>query len=177
MGRPPWELEELTKMETGLLERILIRRYGRAVRRRKEGMEAQCWNQETPDEKSVLYMGMNWNSRLGRRFASLRDIYGNSFGGFLVGDSIKVAMLLPRKIWGLRRVDELQFLLPIRKALETDPEVEFFMDASNVWYYGHKAGELWVFDSETDELDSLGPVEPALDRLIEQWEAAGAPYN
>jgi len=48
------------------------------------------------------------------------------------------------------------------------------MDASNVWYYGHKKGELYVFDTETDELDSLGPVESALEALMDQWEDAGS---
>jgi hypothetical protein len=47
------------------------------------------------------------------------------------------------------------------------------MGASNVWYYGVKRGELYVFDTAYDELDSLGPIEPALEELVDQWEAAG----
>jgi len=162
-------------MRTGLLEQALTRRYGRPMACRKEDVNARCWNRQRPDDDSVLYMGMNWNTRLGIRFASLRGIYGDAFGGFLVGDCLKVAVLMPRKIYGLGRIDELQMLPPVGRALEMDSAIDFFMDSANVWYYGHKTGELWVFDSETDELDSLGPVEPALDMLIEQWEAAGVP--
>lgn len=55
-----------------------------------------------------------------------------------------------------------------------DPELTFFMDASNVWYYGYKAGNLYVFDVETDEFDLLGPIEPALEQLMDEWEAAGS---
>ncbi len=118
---------------------------------------------------------MKWEGRLGTRFAGLKGIYGNAFGGFLVGNSLKIAVLLPRKVWGLWRIDELQMLRPVRIALAIDPAIDFFMDAANVWYYGHKEGELYVFDAETDELDSLGPIEPALDSLIDQWEEAGQP--
>jgi len=35
-----------------------------------------------------------------------------------------------------------------------------------------KAGELFVFDTATDELDSLGPFESAFHSLLAQWEAA-----
>jgi hypothetical protein len=55
-----------------------------------------------------------------------------------------------------------------------DPTVAFFMDASNVWFYGHRDGTLFVYDSETDELDDLGPIEAALEKVIADWEASEA---
>ncbi len=48
------------------------------------------------------------------------------------------------------------------------------MDAANVWYYGLKDGDLYVCDSETGELDSLGPVEAEIERLLIPWEEAKA---
>jgi hypothetical protein len=59
--------------------------------------------------------------------------------------------------------------------LELDPELSFFMDASNVCFYGHKQGRLFVYDAPFDELDDIGPIESALEELIERWEAAAPP--
>jgi hypothetical protein len=42
------------------------------------------------------------------------------------------------------------------------------MEDSNVWFYGMKKGDLYVFDAEFDELDSLGPIEPALDKTMDE---------
>jgi hypothetical protein len=160
-------------MKTGLLERILIRRYGQPELSVGDSMALWRWNTCRPRDECILYVGMKWHGRFGHRFASLKQIYGEAFGGFLIGDSLKIAVLLPCDVYGLWRIDELQTLPPVRRALEIDPDIEFFMDAANVWYYGHKKGELYVFDTETHELDSLGPVEPALEALMDQWEDAG----
>ena len=56
--------------------------------------------------------------------------------------------------------------------LATDRAIEFLMEAYNVYFYGIKGGELYVFDAETDELDSLGPIEPALETIMDEFEAA-----
>jgi hypothetical protein len=40
--------------------------------------------------------------------------------------------------------------------------------------YGIKAGHLYVFDAETDELDPLGPVEHALETVMDEYESAKA---
>jgi hypothetical protein len=169
------ELEEATKMKAGLLEKILVRRYGRPKISVDGALVQQSWNVDEVDGSSILYMGMKWEGRLGARFTSLRKIYGNAYGGFLVGNSLKIAVLMPRKIWGLWRIDELEMLPPVRKVSTIDPAIDFFMDSANVWYYGHKAGELYVFDTETDELDCLGAIEPAIETLMDQWEEAGRP--
>ena len=57
-------------------------------------------------------------------------------------------------------------------AVVKDPAVDYFMDEANVRFYGMKKGQLCVFDAEFDELDSLGPVEPALHTLMDQLETA-----
>ena len=53
-----------------------------------------------------------------------------------------------------------------------DSAIDFFMDAYNVYFYGIKRGELYVFDAETDELDSLGPIESALETVMDELESA-----
>jgi hypothetical protein len=160
-------------MKQGLLEKILIRRYGQPVPCAREGMIARCWNSHDPDNEAVLYMGMKWDGRAGLRFGSLSSIYGDSFGGILIKNILRVAILSPRQLFAVWNIEELRMLPPVRKALALDPAIDFFMDAANVEYFGHKAGELYVFDTVTDELDSLGPIEAALETLMDQWEEAG----
>jgi hypothetical protein len=158
-------------MRTGILEKVLTRRYGPPVPTKIHGLDARCWNPDEFNYASALYIGMKWDTRLGTRFASLKDIYGDVLGGYLIKNSLNVAALMPREIYGLWRMDQLQMLPAIDRALEIDSDIDFFMDASNVWYYGHKRGDLYEFDSEFDELDSLGPIEPALEELLDRWEA------
>jgi hypothetical protein len=169
------ELEESSEMKPGLLEKILIRRYGQPISCVRDGMVARCWNSGDLDNEALLYMGMKWDGRVGLRFASLSDIYGDSFGGILIKNVLRVAMLSPRQLFAVWNIEELRMLPPVREALAIDPAIDFFMDAANVEYFGHKAGELYVFDTETDELDCLGPIEPALEALMDQWEEAGRP--
>lgn len=59
----------------------------------------------------------------------------------------------------------------VQHALTKDPGINFFMDAYNVWFYGIKGGDLYVFDAEYDELDSLGPIEPALEMVLIEFES------
>jgi hypothetical protein len=53
-----------------------------------------------------------------------------------------------------------------------DPAVEYFMEDSNVWFYGMKKGDLYVFDAEFDELDSLGPIETAIHKTMDEIETS-----
>ena len=87
-------------------------------------------------------------------------------------NTLKVAVIPDHEIYGLWNMSDLRELPAVQHALARDPAVEYFMDSDNVWYYGIKKGELYVFDAEFDELDSLGPVEPALHTLMEEWETA-----
>jgi hypothetical protein len=85
-------------MKEGLLERILVRRYGQPVVGITHGLHAHCRNPDEFDFDTVLYMGMQWKGINGLRFASLKEIYGDAFGGFLIKNTLKVANLLPRKV-------------------------------------------------------------------------------
>jgi hypothetical protein len=134
-------------------------------------MAARVWNTNRPEDEAVLYVGMEWRGILGIRFASLKEIYGDAFGGFLVGDSLRAALLAATKVWALWNIDDFRIQPEVQQALVKDPAIDYFMDASNVYFYGIKAGQLYVFDAETDELDCLGPVEQALETLMDEQEA------
>ncbi len=159
-------------MKTGLLEKIMVRRYGQPITSIMDGMAARRWNTDTPDDDAVLYVGMRWQGILGARYSSLKEIYGDSFGGYLVKNSLKVAMLSPRSVYGLWNIDEFRSQPEVQHAVTIEPGIDFFMDKYMVLFYGVKKGDLYVFDSETDELDSLGPIESALETVLEELESA-----
>jgi hypothetical protein len=158
-------------MNKGLLEKIMTRRYGEPVLSTRHGLQARCWNLHTPDDSGALYVGMKWTEPWASRYASLKELYGDIFGGFLVKNTLKVAVLLPREVWGLWNIEELRVQPYVQYALEKDPDIDYFMDENGVLYFGIKGGQLYVFDIETDELDCLGPVEQALETLMDEQEA------
>ena len=71
-------------MSAGLLERILVRRYGQPNLIISDGMIAKSWTTPYPEDESLLYMGMKWKGELGARFGSLQDIYGDACGRLFV---------------------------------------------------------------------------------------------
>jgi hypothetical protein len=158
-------------METGILERVLIRRYGKPVTSILDGMGAKVWNPGDDDYEAVLYLGMKWSGIASLRYASLCDIYGDSFGGVLIKNTLKAALLSRPSLFHIRNIEELRALAAIEYAVVRDPGIDYFMHENNVLYYGVKKGQLYVFDNETDELDSLGSVEQALDTMLEEWES------
>jgi hypothetical protein len=174
--RPFYNLEAIggiDRMSAGLLEKILIRRYGQPNLILRRGMIAKSWKTPYPEDESLLYMGMKWKGELAARFGSLQDIYGDACGGYLLKNILKVAVLISKDIYGLWNVDELRAQPDVHHAVAKDPSVDYFMDEVNVRFFGIKKGQLYVFDAEFDELYSLGPIEPALHALMDQWEAAG----
>ncbi len=154
----------------GLLETILTRRYGAPQAAVREGHRVRVWNAESPDDSSHLYWGMDWNSATLAKYEAYRELYGDAFGGLLVGDSLKVATLAGVRVYGTYVLEDLQDQPEIRLALGIEPGLSFFMDAANVWYYALKGTSLYAWDSEFDELDELGPVKPEIERLIAEWE-------
>jgi hypothetical protein len=158
-------------MNAGILERILTRRYGQPVHCIRNGMAARSWNSDDPQSEALLYVGMKWNGPLSARFSSLRAIYGDSAGGFLDGDSLRAALLWPRSVHALWYIDDLRAQPEVRQALLKDPGIDYFMDSNNVYFYGVKAGNLYVFDALNDELDPLGPIEQALETIMDELES------
>lgn len=160
-------------IEPGILEKVLIRRYGSPVLCIRGGLAAKSWNAYKQRDEAVLYVGMKWQGILGAHYSSLKEIYGNTFGGFLVGDSLRTALLTDREVWALWNIEELRALPAVKHAQVLNPAIDYFMDAANVWYYGHCAGELWEYDTEFDELNCLGPIASSIEELIDQWTVAG----
>ena len=158
-------------MKTGLLERILTRRYGPPLTCIRDGMAARCWNIEEPTDEALLYVGMTWQGERSLRFASLKDIYGDALGGILINNCLKAAIFAPRRLFAVWNIYDLRMQPEVQHALARDPAIEYFMEAFNVYFYGLRGGDLYVFDAETDELDRLGPVEPALETLMDEFEA------
>lgn len=159
-------------METGILERVLTRKYGEPVTCFRDGMAARSWNNGDPQNEALLYVGMKWSPKLSVRFSSLRAIYGDSAGGFLDGDSLRAALLLPRQVYALWYINDLQGQPEVRHALLKDPGIDYFMDSNNAYFYGVKAGLLYVFDAINDELDPLGPTEQAFETIMDELHSA-----
>ncbi len=155
----------------GILERVLVRRYGEPDETYMEGMRAKIWGAGTASV-SVLYYSADWTRPPASEFRVHQPIYGTCCGGTLVDDSLKVAMPSSEKLFGIYRLHELGERMEVKHAMALDPELAFFMDASNVCYYGHKHGRLFVYDTTFDELYESGPIESALEEIIAQWEAA-----
>jgi hypothetical protein len=155
---------------TGLLQEVLTNRYGPAELVHSDGIPEARWLSGEPERKSVLYLGMQWDDPTKARYSGNHSLYGNAIGGFLIGGSLKVATLGGHNIYGLYTVEELSAQPEVQSALELQSDVSFFMDAANVWFYGHKKGKLYVFDAETGELDELGPLASELERVILDWE-------
>ena len=158
-------------MEAGVFERVLTRRYGKPVTSIRDGMGAKVWNPGDDNYEARLYLGMKWSGIASLRYASLRDIYGDSFGGVLIKNTLRAALLSPRSLFALWNIEELRMLPAVQYAVARDPGIDYFMDEDNVLYYGVKNGELYVFDTATHELDPLGPVEQALETMLDEWEA------
>jgi hypothetical protein len=113
-------------------------------------------------------MGMKWNSLPGLCYASLREIYGNFIGGCLIRDTLRAAILIPGEIQGMWNIDDLRMQPQVQRALVIDPAVDYFMEENNQMFYGVKRGGLYVYDEEYDEVESLGPVEPALEEVFDE---------
>ncbi len=158
-------------MEAGILEKVLTRRHGQPLIAIRDGMAAKVWNTNHPDDEAGLYIGMQWRGILGARFQSLRGIYGDSCGGYLIKNTLKAAILLPKKTYGIWNIDDLRTQPEVLHAVTRDPAIDYFMEEHNVLFYGVKRRELYVLDAETDQSDSLGPIESALDTLMDEWES------
>ncbi len=157
--------------ELGILERVLVRRYGQSDLAYIQGIRAKVWATRSAGV-SELYYSADWTKPPASDFRVHQSIYGECCGGTLLDDSLKVAMPSSEEHFGIYNLYALGERMEVQRAMELDPDLAFFMTASNVWYYGHKDGRLFEYDAPFDELNDLGPIESALDEVIARWEAA-----
>src|SRR5262245_34854672 len=92
--------------ELGILERVLVRRYGQPDPTYIQGMRAKIWGGgKTP--ASELYYSADWTKPPASDFRVHQQIYGACCGGTLVDDSLKVAMPSSTKLFGIYDIRDL----------------------------------------------------------------------
>ena len=155
-----------------MIHDILTQRYGKPVVVEAAGFLEHRWKMGDEATECALLFSTRETTLLPDYHGELSHIYGKSVGGFLVGDSLKIATLTNQEAYGLYSIKVLQEQPEVQAALAIDPEVRFFMDAANTWFYGEKEGRLYVFDRETGELDELGECDQVIERLLDEWLAA-----
>ncbi len=151
---------------TGILERALTHQYGPAT---VCGTKSDCrhqWNAGDKRLECTLFMASSPHQQRPSENDLVSLFYGDSRGGFLLGDSLKVSLLEGPPIFCLYKLEELQSQEEVKLAHKLDPHIFFLMDSENIWFYGIKDGELFVYDSEVHELSNLGPVEASIQRLL-----------
>jgi len=155
-----------------LFHRVLTNRYGVPKVSSERGFLVNEWNSEDETKRCRLYIGMIWNGEDENFKRHYEDLYGDALGGFILGQSLKIATLSGVEIYGLYNIEELQRRPEVLQANIIDPDIHFFMDSANVWFYGRKKEHLYVYDGETEELDQLGLIEPEIEKLLIRWEEA-----
>jgi hypothetical protein len=151
---------------TGTLSSLLTRQFGASSP--SSAGDAQHWNTGDAMRECVLFDSLQWTTDLRNAWGILEQIYGDARGGFLLGDTLKVAVLDGPAVFGLPTIEQLHERPEVQQASELEPRICYFMDSANVWFYGLKDSQLFVYDAETDELDCLGDIEQALKRLLEE---------
>ncbi|TCO60984.1 hypothetical protein [Actinocrispum wychmicini] len=123
------------------------------------------WRSNDPDHRSRLYR------RTGPTDLpdALLACYGDFGGGFLIGSSIKMATIDSQDVHGLYRFDELAIQPELSDVRVQRPELHFFLDAANVWFYGIEGDTLVAFDADLDEITDLGDPAAALPDLLTEW--------
>ena len=163
----PRRLEELS---SGILEAVLENRLGPCRSATNQGFVVKHWRGSKPDRDSVLYVAGESARVSSHCFTSVHDIYGDTVGGTLLGGLLRVAMPLQTPVFGLYSLDQLQNQPEVIRASLKRPRATFFMEASNVWFYGLEGDHLCVYDAELAEAECLGPVEAALRRVLGEWD-------
>jgi len=157
-------------MPSGIIEQTLIRRYGPAEPVVSPSGVDACWRRGEASLNCQLYGDLVWSESLRQSFGTLEAIYGNKRGGFLMHDWFRIATLAGPPVFGLYEIRDLQSTPEVRRANELDPDICFFMDSANVSFYGVRDGILCCYDTDPADLYSLGPIQHALDILLEEFE-------
>jgi hypothetical protein len=157
---------------TGIIEEVLFERYGRQIVSLTADFSMSTWNADTEAKRCIIYKPRDVGEVQDPPFPQLRELYGDALGASILGDSIIVAMLSGPEVFGLYHFHELQQQPEVLSALQQKRDICYFMECANVWFYGVRNRDLYVYDSETGELDCLGPIRREFALLIQQWEEA-----
>jgi len=158
---------------TGIVDKILTSRYGKPmVIARDDAIDEWHWNMDVEERHSVLYMGAHLPNTADGKKDDLTTILGACVGGSILHGSLKIASRRQFSAYGLYTVEELRSQPEVRSALCMIAKIHFFMDASNIWFYGLHQGHLYVYDAETGELENLRSFERAFIELLQEWEEA-----
>jgi hypothetical protein len=130
------------------------------------------WRANDPDTLSRLYARDLANKEATDLPDTLLACYGEFGGGFLIGTSLKMATIDGRDVYGLYTIEELAAQPEVQRVTDVRPNLRFFLDAANVWYYGIEGDSLVAFDAELGELTQLGQLGPALAGLLSEWADA-----
>ena len=154
----------------GIIEQILRDRYGGPVVT-PMAIGAECrWNLQNEPWLCALYKATDMLGLTTMAPRPLQSLYGDAVGGFLLLGSLKITTIGRTEIYGLYTLEELAMQPDVFLARHIDSSIEFFMDSCNVWFYGMKEGDMYVYDSGTGELDRLGPANETMMTLLEEWE-------
>ena len=151
-------------IEGAMIYEILQDKFGAPKNVFRDGLEWSVWNEDQEDLKCELLRTGNLCA-----MPSLERIYARHCGGSVFGHWGRLATTGTNKLYGLYRLDDLNELPHLAEIRRRRPSLYFFMDAANVWYYGVDGDELFVFDYETEEFDSLGELSAGLRAVIDEW--------
>jgi hypothetical protein len=153
----------------GLLETLVTNLLGPAEPTATATEPQLTWARGPRNASCTLYKGLIWTGALRSRLDVLQRLYGDVRAGSLFGGCLKIAAVAGPELWNIYPIELLQKQPEVVEANRREPDVLFFMDSANVWFYGVKDSNLFVFDASTDELDCLGPIAKQLDEVIAQW--------
>jgi len=155
---------------SGIMEEILTQRYGAPSVVATDELREYRWNQDNEPLSCVLYKALSPSAIRRPDTDVCSRIYGDVLGGFLYLDSLRLAMRAGPVVYGLYDIQSLWSQPEVRDANRMDPAIRFFMDAANVWFYGIKGDDVYVYDAEMAELTRLGVVVEAFQRVLDEWE-------
>jgi hypothetical protein len=156
----------------GIIEQVLRERYGEPHVVPGTAVVEYRWNEERESLRCVLYKLAEASPGSDPQPLALRRMYGDAIGGSLLLGSLKLATIQCPSMYGLYLLRELHVQPEVGDAKRIDSAIEFFMDAGNVWFYGLKDDDLYVYDAGAGELDRLGSAKEALSALLDEWEQA-----